>query len=121
MTTEKPATVAVGSDGSGSAPVGRDPQADALAPKHAHPTAIKSLRKLWAVCDPTGHIDHTTLSTRDDESIAAWMKTEQTLIPIFRGKPAQSWEVYEAEGYQVIQCDLTPSSQNNVIRPHSNP
>lgn len=68
----------------------------------------KPLKRLYAVCDPTGHIDHTTISVLDEDAVGLWMKTEQTLIPIFRGKPAQSWEVYEAEGYSVVRVDVVP-------------
>jgi hypothetical protein len=68
-----------------------------------------AVRGLYIVRDPQGYLNHTTVAGTELEAVGLWMEQEQTLIPVFRGgKPAQSWEVYEAEGFSVIQCDLIP-------------
>lgn len=63
---------------------------------------------LYAVCDPQGHINHTTLSTVEKDAIESHMEVEQTLTPAFQHHPAPSWEVFEAEGYHVVRCDVIP-------------
>ncbi len=66
-------------------------------------------RGFYVIRDPQGHLNHTTVAATESESVGFWMEQEQTLIPVFRGgKPAQSWEVYEAEGFSVVRCDLIP-------------
>lgn len=70
----------------------------------------KPLLALYAVCDPRGDINHTTIAPTDAQAIQLWMDQEQTLTPILRGTPAQSWEVFEAEGYSVVRVDVLPAT-----------
>lgn len=70
----------------------------------------KPLLALYAVCDPRGDINHTTIAPTDAQAVQLWMDQEQTLTPILCGHPAQSWEVFEAEGYRVVRVDVVSAS-----------
>ncbi len=61
---------------------------------------------LFAVVDPQGHIVHTTVSTRPEESVKEFMGIEQAINSMFAKKPLASWEVHEAEGYRVTRVSL---------------
>ena len=79
-------------------------------------SALKPTEILWAIADPSGLINHTTLMCRDQDAIAEWMKQEQTLTRIFRPGPVPSWEGYEAEGYRAVRCRVVPElNQPNVL------
>lgn len=65
---------------------------------------------MYAVCDPQGQINHTTIAPTEARAIEIWMEQEQTITPILRGTPAQSWEVFEAEGHSVARVDVLSAS-----------
>ena len=76
---------------------------------------IKPCTELYAVCDPQGNIVHTCLSTKPDEAIEEWLKTEQAMNWIGNlgramrqeGKRyTPSWEGYEAEGYTIEEVEI---------------
>lgn len=69
----------------------------------------------WTVKDPTGHLVHTVLACDKDDAIREWLKTEQAVnwfanvLRVAKGGKAtcaQSWEVFEAEGYSIVRVDI---------------
>lgn len=78
----------------------------------------KQLDGLFAVCDPTGHLVHTTVATSSELAIEQWMETESAInnlanmcrvIKRERTKCMQSWEQFEAEGYRIVPVKVVPS------------
>lgn len=69
-------------------------------------TTLAPVENLFAVVDPAGHIVHTTIATKPEESAQEWMDIEQAINSMLRNKPLKSWEVHEAEGYRVTRVSL---------------
>ena len=75
------------------------------------------LPDLFCVCDPTGHLVHTTVAIDEKSSIEEWLETEKCMQWIYnlgrrhRGESEaclSSWEGYEAQGYRVVTVELIP-------------
>lgn len=73
---------------------------------------------LFAICDPEGHIDHTTVTPDAQQSIAEFLSVEQAMHQIYSWRNeahgempvcTPSWEVWEAQGYQVISIIIHPA------------
>ncbi len=64
---------------------------------------------LWAIADPQGNLNHTTVAAIAEESVNKFMSQERILAHMLRGTPCPSWEGYEAEGYRVVGVTLVPA------------
>lgn len=73
--------------------------------------------ELFAVCDPDGHIMHTTVTPDTQQSIDEFLSVEQSMQWVVnlnreahgkRPACASSWEGFEAQGYRVIPVSIVP-------------
>jgi hypothetical protein len=73
----------------------------------------------WAIRDPDGDLNHTTVAIDKEDAIEQFLGIERTMFLLcnsarvaegnFALTCTPSWEVYEAEGYSVVPVKLVTS------------
>lgn len=73
----------------------------------------------WAVREPCGHINHTTICCEREDAIEEYMETEAAMwllansFRVSRGEFAHvtpTWNDLECEGFEVVQVKVVPLS-----------
>jgi hypothetical protein len=77
---------------------------------------------VFCIKHPSGRLNHATACMTEQDSINEFLDQERTALMIqnevwksfgFRKKCTPSWELFEAQGYKCVKCELSEVQSTN--------